>query len=76
MKKLTLGAVLTFGKHNGKTVEWVCDNDPKYVLWLDENTDLIVSNTVYSAAKESYRDSMNPDYGDVADENWGDRDDY
>ena len=76
MKKLTLATVLTFGKHNGKTVEWVCEHDPKYILWIDDNTDFIVSNTVYSFSKSSIQDSMQPDYYDVAGDEWGDRDDY
>ena len=67
MKKLTLATVLNFGKHNGKTVEWVVGNDPSYILWIDENTDWIISNTVYATAKSAYHDSMQPDYYDVGD---------
>ena len=76
MKKLTLATVLTFGKHNGKTVQWVAENDPSYIIWIDENTDWIVSNTAYSAAKLVWHDSMQPDPYDAVDDNWGDRDDY
>jgi len=76
MKKLTLTTVLNFGKHNGKTAHWVAENHPSYILRMDENTDWIVSNTVYALAKDNYRDSMQPDYYDVVDDNWGDRDDY
>lgn len=24
------------GKHKGKTVEWVSDNDPGYLIWVEE----------------------------------------
>lgn len=27
---------LNFGKHKGKTPEWVAENDPSYLLWLYE----------------------------------------
>jgi hypothetical protein len=68
MKKLTLASVLTFGKHNGKTVEWVVDNDPSYILWIDENTDWIVSNTVYAAAKKEAKNQKADRYrGDIGD---------
>ena len=68
MKKLTFATVLTFGKHNGKTVEWVVDNDPSYILWIDENTDWIVSNTVYAAAKKEAKSQKADRYmGDIGD---------
>jgi len=34
--KLGLTSELEFGKHKGKTVEYVLENDPKYILWIKE----------------------------------------
>ena len=62
MKKLTLATVLTFGKHNGKTISYVVENDPSYILWLDENTDCIVSNTVYESAKSGMQGDLYDGY--------------
>ena len=68
MSKLTLATGLNFGKHNGKTVQWVVDNDPSYILWLDENTDCIISNTVYAAAKKEAKNQKADRYrGDIGD---------
>ena len=25
------------GKHKGKTLDWVEDNDPSYIVWVEEN---------------------------------------
>ena len=29
--------VLSFGKYQGKTILWVLDNDPSYLVWCCEN---------------------------------------
>lgn len=29
--------VLDFGKHKGKTIRWVIEHDPSYIIWLHEN---------------------------------------
>lgn len=29
--------VLDFGKHKDKTVRWVIEHDPSYIIWLNEN---------------------------------------
>jgi hypothetical protein len=34
--KLGLHNVLAFGKHKGKTVEYVLNNDPNYILCVKE----------------------------------------
>lgn len=31
-----MALILTFGKHKGKTLEWLFFNDPGYVWWLEE----------------------------------------
>lgn len=33
-------AVLTFGKYRGETIQDILDNDPLYIVWLSDNTDL------------------------------------
>ena len=30
-------AKFAFGKHNGRTLEWVADNDPQYIVWVHDN---------------------------------------
>lgn len=34
--KLGLDSILNFGKYKGQTVEYVLDNDRKYILWIKE----------------------------------------
>jgi uncharacterized protein (DUF3820 family) len=30
--------VITFGKHKGKTVQYIIDKDPNYILWIQQNS--------------------------------------
>lgn len=32
----TYDDVMTFGKHMGKTIYWIADNEPSYIVWLSE----------------------------------------
>lgn len=48
--KVTSNTILTFGKYKGKVAKEVLDIEPKYFLWLDDNTDHNVSNTLYREA--------------------------
>ena len=34
---MTSQDIISFGKHNGKTIAWIVKNEPSYILWLDEN---------------------------------------
>lgn len=27
---------LSFGKHAGRTIEWIFDNDPSYLTWMQD----------------------------------------
>ncbi len=45
--------VLTFGQYPGKTIEELINRDPKYLLWLDENTEYILSQETYDRVKSS-----------------------
>jgi hypothetical protein len=48
-KKLEIKDYLyAFGKHKGKTFEWVYDNDLGYVSWLLENIDEDKNKHLYS----------------------------
>lgn len=31
--------IFTFGKHKGKTVKQVMEEDPSYLLWADDNVE-------------------------------------
>ena len=55
--------VLTFGKHKGRTIEYVLDNDPGYIVWLVAEDVAYVSTEIYSDA-DRY---MRQDYGDGYD---------
>ena len=33
--------ILTFGKFKNKTIQWIFDNHPQYIVWLDENVKTI-----------------------------------
>ena len=52
---------LTFGKYNGKTIRWIEENDPGYIVWMDENIDNIkvkypiIKKCEILAAEKSYR---------------------
>ena len=42
--------VLTFGKYKGKTVDWIAENEPGYIVWLQENDVCVVDDEIYDAA--------------------------
>lgn len=48
--KLNMNTVLNFGKHSGKTMQEVAYEDPEYIIWLDENTDHQVYQSVLEIA--------------------------
>lgn len=39
MSGLDLDSVLRFGKHRGRTIEDVLEDDPRWLLWASENVD-------------------------------------
>jgi hypothetical protein len=39
MTGLDLDQILWFGKHQGRTIEDVLDDDPRYLMWACENVD-------------------------------------
>ena len=32
-----LKSQITWGKHNGKDMQWITDNDPQYIVWIAKN---------------------------------------
>lgn len=45
----------TFGKHKGKMISWIVDNDPNYAKWLATKSN---SNTKTKRAAQSYLDTQ------------------
>ena len=43
--------ILNFGKYKGETIEWVLENDPGYILWLDESKVAIVRYEIFQEAE-------------------------
>jgi hypothetical protein len=42
---------MTFGKFEGETVQDILDNDPGYIVWLQENTDYDFHHTILDEAE-------------------------
>lgn len=67
---------LTFGKHKGKTVRWIIEHDPSYIIWLHENkvcempeefVDEAVENDSADASESAYYfagNDFDPNYKD------------
>jgi len=55
--KYSLYDTLRFGKHKGKTVRWVIDNDIKWIKWALLNTRFDMN----SLADEYYADMVEDD---------------
>ena len=51
--------VLTFGKHKGKSVEWVLNNEPGYIVWLEEEKICDIEQEIYNLAQEFDEDNKN-----------------
>lgn len=44
--------LMPYGKHRGKTFEYIADNDPDYIVWLYEKVKNIkISKSLYLACK-------------------------
>lgn len=60
--------ILTFGKHKGKSVEWVLENAPGYIVWLEEEKICNVEQEIYNLAQEM--DYSEYGYDDGIDYQW------
>ena len=45
--------VLNFGKHKGKTVEWVIENEPGYILWMHDEKVARITKEIVDMADEA-----------------------
>jgi len=36
-KKLQKSDKLSFGKHKGRSIRWILENDPQYIRWIFDN---------------------------------------
>ncbi len=57
----------TFGKHQGQTVEYVLDDDPGYIVWLDEEKIVKFPDEIYQEAQQLDSESYDLRNGDF----WG-----
>jgi len=53
LKTLALLDSLPFGKHKGEVVGTVIEEDPSYIRWMMENTDLCWEHEVLEYLKEN-----------------------
>lgn len=50
--------VMTFGKYKGKTVKWILDLHPSYLLWLRDNSICSVVHSIYARANSNYKKEL------------------
>lgn len=63
----TKSYVLDFGKHKGKTVNWVLQNDPGYILWLDRENVRKFSQEIVDNAEDNDYDEYNESWEEFRD---------
>jgi len=65
---------ILFGKYKGKTISEIAEENPGYIVWLDENVKTISIDQKIVADCEEISDEEN-DYAWMGNEfDWGDRD--
>jgi hypothetical protein len=66
--------MVTFGKHKGKTIYWLCNYDPSYALWAYDKGLIVLTEDEKRIATEIkfYRYMENVAF-ELQHENWGDR---
>ena len=68
MKKLKHKSVISFGKHKGKTVEQILEENPTYMVWVMNNTDKKLSKKLRDDIEEIESiQNENFDYLDIWD---------
>jgi hypothetical protein len=46
--------IITFGKYANKTINYIWENDPQYIIWLDENVnDISIDQFIVNDCRES-----------------------
>lgn len=63
----TKSYVLDFGKHKGKTVNWVLQNDPSYILWLDSGKVKQFSQEILDNAEDNDYDEYKESWEEFRD---------
>lgn len=65
---------LTFGKHRGKSVYWILEHEPSYLLWASDEKIIQIPKEILDDAEVYQREEDEwMDYGD--DEYWLDDND-
>ena len=66
--------MVTFGKHKGKTIYQLCQQDPSYALWAYGKGLIVLTPDEQKSAREAkyYRDMERIAF-ELQHENWGDR---
>lgn len=49
-----LDQTLTFGKYKGETVRYVLDEDPSYLLWVAQETNIDIHVMIIDLAQEAH----------------------
>jgi uncharacterized protein (DUF3820 family) len=60
---------LTFGKYKGKSIQYILDTEPGYIVWLEEENVLEMPEDIYREAQELDYDEYGLDLGSWYD--WG-----
>lgn len=53
---------LTFGKHKGKSIYWILEHEPGYILWLDDEkivqfpVEIVNDADMYSREEDDFMD--------------------
>ena len=58
--------LLTFGKFKGKSIQFVLYEQPSYILWLNENDILSISDDIVIEAE-----NLEDDWGHPKNVDWG-----
>lgn len=50
--------VLTFGKHKGKTIRWIIEHDPSYLIYLGDEKIIEIPQEFIDLAEDNILDQM------------------
>lgn len=57
--------IMTFGKYKGKTIEWIVDEQPSYIVWLVENEIIECDDEIYEDVQAADANTSYPDPYDM-----------
>ncbi len=52
----TLETILTFGKHKGRSIEYMIDNHPSYMMWVLEEEVMELPEDIISEIEDAVRE--------------------